>query len=124
MGETDDPKKLEIKNKILSNSQRKEQAAWEAVMNSESGRRVMWELMNKFGLFSYCVPSNGNGTKMTENAARQGCAQEIKNLIAFWCGGTVWTKMEQEEMNRKALDASEEDRMTTALEKERQEKKK
>ena len=119
MGQTDDPEILEVKNKILTDNQRREQAAWEAVMNTESGRRVMWDLMQKFGLYDYCLPANGNGTKLAENAARQGCAQFIRNRIAFYCGGNVWAIMEREDMTRQEMDDNTEKRETSKIETER-----
>ena len=120
---TDDPKLLEIKNKVLSASQRKEQAAWEAVLASEAGRRVLWGLMKEFGLYNYCIPSNGNGTKLTENAARQGCAQFIKNQVSFWAGGEVWAVMEKEEMLRVSMDRDEVNREQDKLQKQREDQK-
>ena len=118
---TDDPKLLEIKNKILSASQRKEQAAWEAVLSQESGRRVLMQLMNHFGLYQDCF--DGNGQQMAKKVAQQNCAQFIRNRISFWAGGEVWALMEKEEMMRQTQDTNEIERETEKLEKEREGKK-
>lgn len=119
---TDDPKLLEIKQKILNANQRREQAAWEDILSRESGRRVLWQLMEEFGLYSYCIPDNGNGSKMAEKAAKQGCAQYIRNRISFWVGGKVWALMEQESMQNQERDEAETERMTKEVEKQKQRK--
>ena len=84
---TNDAEIAKIKDRVLKASLKKEQAAWEEVLGRESGRRVLWELMKEFGLYKYCF--DPNGSKMGENVARQGCAQYIKNRIAFWAGGVT-----------------------------------
>lgn len=120
---TDDPELLKIKEKVLNDSQRKEQAAWEDTLSRESGRRVLWQLMDEFGLFKYGFDgTQGNGQKIAENVARQGCAQFIKNRIAFWGGGDYWMTMEREAMSRMERDSSEIERQTQALEKKRGQK--
>jgi hypothetical protein len=112
--QTNDKEMAGIKQKILDDNQRKEQAVWAGVMSTTSGRMVMWQLMEEFGLFGYCF--DGNGQKMAEKTAKQGCAQYIKNRIAFWCGGEVWTMMEYEAMQRAKQDDSELERKTKELE--------
>jgi hypothetical protein len=114
---TNDAEIAKIKDRVLKASLKKEQAAWEEVLGRESGRRVLWELMKEFGLYKYCF--DPNGSKMGENVARQGCAQYIKNRIAFWAGGDYWVKMEQEDMTRNTQDLNEITRMNDELEKKR-----
>ena len=114
---TNDAEIAKIKDRVLKASLKKEQASWEEVLGRESGRRVLWELMKEFGLYKYCF--DPNGSKMGENVARQGCAQYIKNRIAFWAGGDYWVKKEQEDMTRNTQDLNEITRMKDELEKKR-----
>ena len=115
VNKTSDEAVLKIKEKILNNAQRKEAMAWEFVLSTEQGRRVLWDLMMKFGLFDYTF--NTNGSTMAEKAARQGCAQHIRNMVSFWVGGQCWALMESEDMARKTTDLAETERLVTELEK-------
>ena len=117
MIKTDDPEYLAIRDKILNVSQRKEQEAWEAILSTEPGRRVLWQLMDKFGLYDYVF--DGNGQKMAEKAAKQGCAQFIRNQISFYVGGEIWMNMEREQMIKRQQDDSEIERQTKKLDEKR-----
>jgi len=117
MAKTDDPDILKIQEKILNTSQRKEKDAWAWVMSNEMGRRVLWELMMKFGLYADVFDKQGQ--EETKKAAQQNCAQYIRNQIAFFLGGQLWLTMEKEAMERATIDKAELERMTVELEKQR-----
>ncbi|MGH2612055.1 MAG: hypothetical protein ACRDFB_03275 [Rhabdochlamydiaceae bacterium] len=102
-----------IKQNVLDKKQRKEQSAWEWIMSTKDGRRVMFQLMKEFGLYDECFDKNGQ--EMARKASRQACAQFIKNRISFWVGGNAWMEMESEEMQRVMDDQAEIDRETKQL---------
>lgn len=68
--------------------------AWKFVMGDPRGRHLINSLITEYGIFQYCHDKNGQ--EMAEKAARQGCAQYIRNQISFSVGILPYHQMELE----------------------------
>ena len=102
-----DKARLQMEERILGKRNRKLKESWEWVLSQPQGRQVMYELMEEFGLYQDCFDKNGQ--EMSAKVARQGCAQNIKNKIAFWFGANPWISMIFEAKQRQDSETTERD---------------
>lgn len=98
-----DRKQVGRAGKRSDHRQRELEGAYVDVLNTESGRRVMWDLLERCGVYrSVWEPS----AKIHYNAGRQDMGHELMALLAR-TDVQLYLKMEHEARVRDARDDSE-----------------